>query len=71
MFRRLWVQSRHHILDGHFVTYICCKICDDVCLKRPTINDGRGWPIFLKKTLTAARSILATLVVSSSQACPV
>ena len=44
-------KSWHHILDGHFFTYICCKNCNDVCLKRPKINDkrGRGWPIFLKK----------------------
>ena len=32
-------------------TYICCKNCDDVCLKRPKINDkrGRGWQIFKYK----------------------
>ena len=40
-------ESRHLILDGHFCTLICCIICNDVCLKRPKINDkrGRGWPI--------------------------
>ena len=31
-------ESRHHILDGHFFTYICCKNCD-VCLERPKINE--------------------------------
>ena len=31
-------KSRHHTLDGHFFTYICCKNCNDVCLKRPKIN---------------------------------
>ena len=43
--------SQHRGLDGHFFTYICCKNCYDVCLKRTKINDkrGRGWPIFLKK----------------------
>ena len=30
-------KSWHHILDGHFFTYICCKNCN-VCLKRPKIN---------------------------------
>ena len=42
-------ESRHCILDGHFLTYICCQNCNDVCLKRPKINDkrGRGWPIFM------------------------
>ena len=41
-------KSRHCILDGHFFTYICCKNCNDVCLKRPKINDkrGQGSPIF-------------------------
>ena len=40
-------QSQHHILNGIFFTYICCKNCNDVCLKRPKIDDkrGRGWPI--------------------------
>ena len=42
-------ESWHHILDGHFFTYISCKICNEVCLKWPKINDksGRGWPIFI------------------------
>ena len=41
-------ESRHSILDGHFFTLICGKICNDVCLKRPKINNKRGrcWPIF-------------------------
>ena len=45
-------ESRYCILHGHYFTLICCKICDDVRLKRPKINDkrGRGWPIFSKKT---------------------
>ena len=46
-------ESRHHILDGHFSTYICSKNCNDVCLKK-TENKrkrGRGWPIFLKKIM--------------------
>ena len=32
-------ESQHCILDGHFFTYICCKNCDEVCLKRPKINE--------------------------------
>ena len=32
-------KSRHRILDGHFSTYICCKNCKYVCLKRPKINE--------------------------------
>ena len=31
-------ESWRHILDGHFVTLICCKNCI-VCLKRPKINE--------------------------------
>ena len=44
-------ESQHRILDRHFLSYICCKNCNDVCLKRPKINNkrGRGWPIFFKK----------------------
>ena len=43
-------KSQHCTLDGHYFTFICCKNCNDVCLKRPKINDkrGRGWPIFQK-----------------------
>ena len=43
-------ESRHHILDGHFFTYICCKNCN-VCLKRPKINKKEaGVGPFYKKT---------------------
>ena len=31
-------ESWHRILDGHFFTYIRCKNCNHVCLKRPKIN---------------------------------
>ena len=50
--------SQHRILDGRFFTLICCKICNDVCLKRPKINDkrGRGWPIFIFKKTIITRS---------------
>ena len=44
-------ESRHCILDGHFAHIFVVKHdCNDVCLKRPKINDerGRGWPIFIK-----------------------
>ena len=45
-------KSLHCILDGHFSHYFC-KICNDVCLKRPKINDerGLGWPIFKKRII--------------------
>ena len=44
-------ESWHRILDGRFFTYICCKICNDVCLKRPKINEkeARVGPFFQKR----------------------
>ena len=42
-------ESRHHILDGDFFTYIYCKNCS-VCLKRPKINEKEaGMGPFLRK----------------------
>ena len=44
-------ESQHSILDGHFLTYICCKNCNDVCLKRPKFNKKEpGVVHFFKKT---------------------
>ena len=31
-------KSKHHLLDGHFSTLICCTYCK-VCLNRPKINE--------------------------------
>ena len=43
-------ESRHQILDEHLFTYICCKNCNHVCLKRPKINEKEaGLAHFLKK----------------------
>ena len=44
-------KSMHHILDGHFFAYNCCKNCNDVCLKRPKINKKEAGvvPFFKKK----------------------
>ena len=36
-------KTWHYMLDGHFFTYNCFKNCNDVCLKRPQINNKRGW----------------------------
>ena len=50
-------ESRHRILDGHFSTFICCKNCNDVCLKRPKINEkeaGVG-PFFKKNDIRIHR----------------
>ena len=42
-------ESRHRILETFF-TYISCKKCNDVSMKRRKINDRRGWgwPILKK-----------------------
>ena len=45
-------ESRRHILDGHFFTFICSKNCN-VCLK---LKRGRGWPNFIEKN-TVNKSI--------------
>ena len=34
-------ESRHHLLDGHFFTYML-KNCKDLCLQRPTVNDKKA-----------------------------
>ena len=45
--RRLIFQSQYRILDGHFFTFICCKVWN-VCLKRRKKQKrGRGWHIYL------------------------
>ena len=42
-------ESWHRILDGYFFTYSCGKNCNDVCLKRPKINEKEaGVGPFLK-----------------------
>ena len=50
MFQRSWVQILAQYTGWNFFTLISCKICHDVCLKRPKINHKRGqcWPIFFK-----------------------
>ena len=40
-------ESQHHILDGHFFTLICCKICNDVCLERPKISDNEIGKVYI------------------------
>ena len=53
MIQRSWIRIPAPNTGRIFFTYICCKNCNDVCLKRPKINDkrGRGWPFFYKNTL--------------------
>ena len=50
-FQRSWVRIPAPYIGWTFFTYICCKNCGYVCLKRPKINEkeaGVG-PFFLKK----------------------
>ena len=44
-------ESRHCILERHFFTYFCSKNGNDVCWKRPKINEkeAAGVGPFLKK----------------------
>ena len=53
-------ESWHHILDGHFFTYICCKNCN-ICLKRPKINEKEAevGPLNKKKNCLINRNIFA------------
>ena len=49
----LGFESQHHILDGHFFTYNCGNNCNDVCLKRPKINEKEaGYSPLLKKLVS-------------------
>ena len=50
-FQRSWVRIPAPYTGWTFFTFICCKNCNDVCLKRPKINEkrGRSWPIFFYK----------------------
>ena len=40
-------ESQHRILDGHFFTFICCKICNVFWKDKNKWKRGLGWPIFL------------------------
>ena len=40
-------ESQRCILDGHFLTLICCKNCI-VCLKRPKINKKEAGLVHFK-----------------------
>ena len=61
-------KFQHCILDGHFFTFISCKNCNGVSLKRPKINNkrGRGGPIFKYKPLKCHTSNNLKLLVLSS-----
>ena len=54
-FRRSWVWILAPYTGWTFFTNICYKNYNDVCLKRPKINDKRGWawPI-LKSSIEAS-----------------
>ena len=42
-------ESLHRILDGQFFTDICCKNCNDVCLKKTENKCLRGRALPIKK----------------------
>ena len=54
-------ESQHHILDGHFFTFICCKTYN-VCLKRTKINEKEtGFGPFLKSYSTLGQWLWRSL----------
>ena len=54
--QRSWVRipAPYTGWTWHFFTLICCKNCNNVCLKRPKINEkeSRVGPFFFKKTIS-------------------
>ena len=42
-------ESQHHLLDGHFFTFVVVKIIKFVWKDENKRKRVRGWPIFLKK----------------------
>ena len=50
------LESRHHILVGHFFTFICCINCNDICLEGPKINEKEAGLAHLKNNSTGALS---------------
>ena len=49
-------NPRRQILDGHFVTFICCKNCN-VCLNKTKVNDKEaGVGPFLNVICTELKS---------------
>ena len=52
-------ESRHRIQDGHFFAYICCKNCNDVCLKRPKINEKE---LAHLKNISINQSMLTSII---------
>ena len=51
-------ESRHRMLDGHFFTYICCKIC----LEKPKINENAAGVGPFKKNYLIGAVAVAQLV---------
>ena len=64
-------KSRHCILDGHFFTNICCKICN-VCLIRPKINEkeARVGPFFKRKRQTLFGAELKKHIFAAKETSP-
>ena len=44
-------KSQHHILDGHFFKFICCKNCNVVLKRRKLTKKMSGMMAHLKKKL--------------------
>ena len=53
-------ESQRCILDGHFFTLICCKNCNNVCLKTPKIKEKEAGVGPFKKQYFAIKSLIIT-----------
>ena len=61
-FQRLWVRIPAPYTGWTFFTYICCKNCNDVCLKRPKINEKEARVGPFKKIYILALLLLYLLL---------
>ena len=54
----VWIPAPYTGWTWHFFTLICCKNCNNVCLRgaENKRKRGRGWPIFKKTTPTRVGS---------------
>ena len=49
-------ESQHCIQGGHFFTFICCKNCNAVCLKRQKSMKKRPGMVFVFEKVLKAHS---------------
>ena len=60
----VWILSLYTGWTWHFYTLICCKNCNNVCLKRPKINEKEAGVGPFKKEHYTKRGWYSNLVLS-------